>query len=89
VADASSADLPVGSLHASARALEVPVLLRARLVSARGTGVWLDVGPQFARIFTVRQQIGPLRTDLSDQLSHADVAAVIGAAVAESQERTR
>ena len=76
-----SADLPVGSLRASSRALEVPVLLRARVFSSRGRGIWIDAGPQVARIFSVRQQVGSLRTDISNQLEHVDVAAVIGGAV--------
>ena len=76
-----SSDLPVGPLRASARALEVPVLLRARVASVRGTGVWVDAGPQFARIFSVKQRVGSLRTDMSNQLEHVDAAAVIGGAV--------
>jgi hypothetical protein len=76
-----SADIPGGPLHASARALEVPVLLRARVVSLKSSRVWVDAGPQVARIFTITQTIGPLRTHVTDQFKHVDIAAVFGGGV--------
>jgi len=74
-----SVDSNSTTVHASANAISIPLLLSVTAVTNSGAAVMFYGGPQFTRINDVKQTVFDVEMDVSDQIKDMDVGLTFGA----------